>query len=103
MRGMPSFADPDNLVSTAEPMIEGANTLEFLHAIYRSASYRVDGVADPRPPLSARMRGAIEALPFESPKLSATAVVQGRDFASLLEARLRRIEEAKSKSIEAYD
>jgi len=49
------------------------------------------------------MRGAIEALPFESPKLSATAVVQGRDFASLLEARLRRIEEAKSKSIEAYD
>jgi len=35
---MPSFADPDNLVSTAEPMIEGANTLQFLHAIYRSAS-----------------------------------------------------------------
>ena len=39
-------------------------------------------------PLSVRLRAAIEALPFESPKLSATAVVQGNDFTTLLDARL---------------
>jgi hypothetical protein len=37
------------------------------------------------------MRAAIEALPFESPKLSATAVFPaGEDFASRLERTIER-------------
>jgi hypothetical protein len=73
---------------------EGERTLgslEFLQAIYR----------DTQAPLSVRMRAAIEALPFESPKLSATAIVQGQDFAALLDARLKRIEVAKLKVVDA--
>ncbi len=60
-------------------LIEGANALEFLQAIYRSANA----------PLSVRMRAAIEAL-FESPKLSATSIIQGDDFAQRLERAIVR-------------
>jgi hypothetical protein len=43
------------------------------------------------------MRAAIEALPFEQPKLSAMAVndMSGDDFASRLERALQRSERAK--------
>lgn len=79
-------------------MIDGANALAFLQAIYR----------DRQAPLSVRMKAAIEALPFESPKLSATAIVQGQDFAALLEARLKRTQElapphAKALAVEVPD
>lgn len=60
--------------------IEGADALSFLQAIYRSANV----------PLSVRMRAAIEALPFESPKLSATAILQGDDFSARLERAIAR-------------
>src|SRR6266705_2806747 len=48
-----------------------------LQAIYRNETM----------PLSVRIRAAIEALPFEHPKLSATAVIAGGEN---FEARLKR-------------
>jgi hypothetical protein len=42
------------------------------------------------------MRAAIEALPFERPKLAVQAIIGGQDFAALLDERLRRIEQAKT-------
>jgi hypothetical protein len=41
-------------------------------------------------PLSVRIRCAVEALPFESPKLSATAVLTSEDFADRLEKAIAR-------------
>jgi hypothetical protein len=60
--------------------IEGASALELLQAVYRST----------RLPLAVRMRAAIEALPFESPKLSATALLSSDDFADRLERAISR-------------
>ena len=63
-----------------EGEFQGKNALGLLQAIYKSR-----GV-----PLSVRMRAAVEALPFESPKLSATAVLTGEDFAERLEKAIAR-------------
>jgi len=41
------------------------------------------------------MRAAIAALPHEVPKLAVTAVVADNDVATLLDSRLKRIEEMK--------
>jgi hypothetical protein len=60
--------------------IEGASALELLQAVYRST----------RLPLAVRMRAAIEALPFESPKLSATALLSSDDLADWLERAISR-------------
>jgi hypothetical protein len=46
-------------------------------------------------PLSVRMRAAIELLPFTHPKLAVTAMVSEQDFATVLDRRLKRIEEMK--------
>ena len=66
-------------------------SLDLLKAVYRNSSL----------PLTTRMRAAIAALPFESPKLAVTAVVSEQDFATLLDRRLKRIEEMKANAIEA--
>ena len=66
-------------------------SLDLLRAIYRSNQL----------PLTTRMRAAIAALPFESPKLAVTAVVSEQDFATVLDRRLKRIEEMKANAIEA--
>ncbi len=56
------------------------NALDFLQSIYRN----------PLQPLPVRIRCAVEALPFESPKLSATAVLTSGDFAERLERAIAR-------------
>ena len=66
-----------------------SRALEFLQAVY----------CNDQLPLITRMRAAMAALPFESPKLAVTAVVSEQDFAAVLDRRLKRIEEMKAKAI----
>ena len=80
---LPYFADPENLkVEEEEDGPEGETSLQLLQAIYKNR----------KQPLNARVRCAIEALPFENPKVSAVAVshMNGQDFASALERAIRR-------------
>ena len=65
-------------------------SLDLLRAVYRSNHL----------PLTTRMRAAISALPHEVPRLAVTAVVSEQDFATVLDRRLKRIEEMKGKAIE---
>jgi len=62
-----------------------ASALDLLEAIYR----------DPAQQLSIRIRCAMACLPFQSPKLLATAIINENDFATLLDQRLKRIAEMK--------
>ena len=62
-----------------------AMSLEGLQAIYRN----------PALPLTTRMRAMMAAVPYESPKLIATAIVNEGSFAELLDQRLKRIEQMK--------
>ena len=64
---------------------DGVLSLDGLQAIYRN----------PGLPLATRMRAMIAAIPFESPKLLATAIVSEGSFAELLDQRLKRIEQVK--------
>jgi len=59
--------------------------LEFLQTVYSNDEL----------PLVTRMRAAMACLPFEAPKLAVTAVVSEQDFATVLDRRLKRIEEMK--------
>jgi hypothetical protein len=77
---MSNFPEMEYRLSEQSDRIEGANALSFLQAIYHCADV----------PLPVRMRAAIEALPFESPKLSATAIIQGDSFAERLERAIAR-------------
>ena len=58
--------------------------LEFLQAIYMNDEL-----------LFTRVRVATACLPFETPKLAVTAVVQENDFATLLDQRIKRYQEMK--------
>jgi hypothetical protein len=69
----------------AEELIElapGEISLDLLRRVYRSTQQ----------PMSLRMRAAIEALPFEVPKLSATAIasMDEKSFAAALERAIER-------------
>src|SRR5262245_42363017 len=68
-----------------------AISLDLLQAIYRSNDL----------PLHTRMRAAMACLPHEVPKLAVTAQVTDGDFATLLDRRLKRLEEMRL--IEAND
>jgi hypothetical protein len=68
-----------------EPEIGAAeSSLELLQAVY----------SDPGQPISRRMRAAIAALPFEHPKLSVVANLEGNGFAAELERAWQRTLEA---------
>jgi hypothetical protein len=56
------------------------SSLDFLRAIYLNEEL----------PLSVRMRAASVALPFEMPKLSAVAVMNGDDFGSRMDRAIAR-------------
>ena len=69
-------------------VVPAATALELLQGVYRNEAI----------PLLVRMRAAIEALPFETPKLSATAFVPlGEQFAKRLE---KAVERSRMKVIE---
>ena len=61
---------------------EGETSLQLLQAIYR----------DKQQPLNVRVRCAIESLPYETPKLSATAIatMDGQSFAEALDRCIAR-------------
>jgi TATA-box binding protein (TBP) (component of TFIID and TFIIIB) len=99
MDGLPKFANVQNEPRrmTETPLDLGPNgmSLDLLRAVYRNDQL----------PLVTRMRAAIAALPFESPKLAVTAMVSEQDFATLLDQRLKRMEamradEAKAQPVE---
>ena len=80
---MPHFADPANLVVEVEPELpEGIMALELLQLAYRGKIKLTPQQA----------RCAIESLPYETPKLSATAVatMDGKSFAEALERAIAR-------------
>ena len=62
-----------------------ANPLEYLQSVYRN----------PSEPDGRRMRAAMAALPFESPKLTAMAVssLNGEHFSAMLEKAIARSRE----------
>ena len=95
MDGLPKFAN----IGNERPRLREATfeigpngmAVDLLRAVYRNPS--VD--------LSIRMRAAVACLPHELPKLAVTAVIAENDFATVLDRRLKRLEEMKAKAIEA--
>jgi len=84
-------SDPYAIPEPDEPQSQKLDALRYLQMIYR----------DPQLSTAVRMRAAGLALPFESPKLAVTAMVSEQDFATVLDRRLKRIEEMKANAIEA--
>ena len=80
----PVFADPANLVELEEEssveVAEPASALDYLQDVYRGRR-----VAE-----HSRMRAAMAALPFESPKLAVTTNLTNEDFAVRLEKAAAR-------------
>jgi hypothetical protein len=93
MIDLPSFAkiDPEPEEEDELKLASDATPLEGLRAVYTNG----------RIPLSTRLRAMVEAAPYVHPKLAVTASIEGKDFAVLLEARLKKINGRQTKVIEA--
>ena len=86
MRELPVFADPANLVEPEEEPDgagEPASALDYLQDVYRGR----------RQAEHSRMRAAMAALPFESPKLAVTTNVTNEHFSAMLERAIARSRE----------
>jgi hypothetical protein len=85
----PNFAKlKEPVIEVDEPVIdigEDGTALEFFQSVYRRKDL----------PLHTRMRAARDAIPYESPRLQATAVIELNSFAARLEQRLQRNAETK--------
>jgi hypothetical protein len=89
---MDGFVDLSSVgIVERKPEPEGTTALGLLQAVYRN----------PEVPLPARMKAAVECLPFESPKLSATAVLTAEDFGDRLEQAIARSGVRMSRTIDA--
>jgi hypothetical protein len=80
---MPMFADPANLVEDERPILpDNVTALPLLQMAYR-------GKVQLTPQ---QMRAAIESLPYETPKLSASAIamIDGKTFAEQLDRCIER-------------
>jgi hypothetical protein len=92
---LPSFANSENLAMPEEPdqptLPENVGALELLQMVYRG-----EVKVSPQ-----QMRAAIEALPFEAPKLSAVRVgyMTGQDFAAQLERAVERSDGARAPKL----
>src|SRR6516164_8013072 len=75
----------DQIDNAIEEIDNAGNAHALLKAVYLC----------PDVPLPVRMRAAMACLPFETPKLAVTAQITEQDFATLLDRRLKRIEEMK--------
>ena len=84
-KGRSMTNDPYAIPEPDEPQSLKLDALRYLQMIYR----------DPQLSTAVRMRAAGLAIPYEVPKLAVTAVVSEQDFATVLDRRLKRIEEMR--------
>jgi hypothetical protein len=74
---LPDLAVPE---ARAQTIGEAESAYDLLRSVY----------SNPALPRGMRSRAAIEALPFEKPKLAVTAVVNGGYFGEAMERALKR-------------
>jgi hypothetical protein len=90
----PNFAKlKEPVIEVDEPVIdigEDGTALELFQSVYRRKDL----------PLNTRMRAARDAIPYESPRLQATAVIELNSFAARLEQRLQRMKLIEAKPVE---